>query len=335
MVLIWTFRVLVFALGPAIGYFQAGSQAGSHLQGALFGLLISAIVLAIELSLSQVPLAQIVLGLLGAVLGIIAGGLLDFVVDQLGQAGVREFWSDFSLLTKILLAYLGLVLVVKKFPELDAVDDKIFSAWSKKRGQNTLVLDTSALIDGRICDVIKTKFITSETLIAAQFILEELQHLSDDQDGQRRARGRRGLDMLAKIQEDGLVPVRILETDYPDVKETDQKLIRLAKDLKARLVTTDYNLYKVSNIQGVEVLNMNDLAQALKPVVLPGETFHVYLIKEGKERDQGVGYLDDGTMVVVEGAKNLIGKRVEVHVSSILQTSAGKMVFSRPKNHHQ
>ncbi|MBI2071166.1 MAG: TRAM domain-containing protein [Elusimicrobia bacterium] len=331
MILIWTFRVLVIVLGPSIGYFQFMP----HWQGALLGLAISLLVVGIEYSLARVPLVQIVLGLLGAVLGIIAGGLLDFVVGQLGQQAVVGFWSDFSLLVKILLAYLGLVLIVQKYAEIDTVDQKLLSAWSKQRGENLFLLDTSALIDGRITDILKTKFIANGTLLVTRFVLDELQRLSDDQDGQKRTRGRRGLDMLSKIQEDGYLPMRIVDTDYADIKEVDQKLVRLARDLKARLITTDYNLYKVSNIQGIEVLNINDLAQALKPVVLPGEALHVYLLKEGREKEQGVGYLDDGTMVVVEAAKAMIGKRVEVFVTSILQTSAGKMVFSRLKNHRE
>ncbi|MEK6543995.1 MAG: TRAM domain-containing protein, partial [Elusimicrobiota bacterium] len=263
---------------------------------------------------------------------IIAGGLLDFVAGAIGNEGVQAYWMDFSLVVKILLAYLGLVLVVKKFPELDSMDDRLVSAWNKKRGQNLYVLDSSAIIDGRIYDLLKTKFVTGNAVIVSKFILDELQRLSDDQDNQKRMRGRRGLDIVAKIQEDSPVPMKILENDYPDIKETDQKLVQLAKDLKAKLVSTDFNLNKVSNIQGVEVLNINDLALAVKAVVLPGENIHVFLIKDGKERDQAVGYLDDGTMIVVEGGKALIGKRVEVHVTSLLQTSAGKMVFSKPKN---
>ncbi len=331
MILVWTFRALVLILAPAIGMLQIAP----HWKGGLFGLLIALIIVGIEVSLSQVPLAQIVLGLLGSVLGIIAGGLADFVVGQLGVAGIGDFWANFSLLVKILLAYLGLVLVVKKFPELDTVDEKLLSSWAKHRGERLYVLDSSALIDGRILDVIKTKFISDGTLVASRFILDELQRLSDDADNQKRTRGRRGLDILSKIQEDGYLPLRIVDTDYADIKETDQKLVKLAKDLKAKLVTTDFNLYKVSNIQGIEVLNVNDLAQALKPVVLPGEALHVYLLKEGREKDQAVGYLDDGTMVVVEGGRSALGKRVEAHVSSILQTSAGKMVFSRIRDHYR
>lgn len=331
MVLIWTFRVLVLLLGPATGYFQLEPAW----RGALIGLLISILVIGVEISLSQVPLAQMVLGLLGAVLGIIAGGLLDFVAAQIGHETIHAYWSEFSLLVKILLAYLGLVLVVRKFPELDSVDDKLLASWSKKRGENLYVLDSSAIIDGRIYDLLKTKFLTGGTLVVARFVLDELQRVADEADNQKRLRGRRGLDIVAKIQEDGYLPLRVLENDYADIKETDQKLVQLAKDLKAKLITTDFNLYKVSNIQGVEVLNINDLAQAMRPVVLPGEAFHVYLSKDGKERDQGVGYLDDGTMVVVEGGRAMIGKRIEVQVTSLLQTSAGKMVFSRVKNHRE
>ncbi|MFC1521178.1 PIN/TRAM domain-containing protein [Elusimicrobiota bacterium] len=329
MILIWVFRLLVIVMGPMIGYFQFMPQW----QGVLIGLVVSLIVLGAEISLSQVPLAQIVLGLLGAVLGIIGGRLLDFVVGQLGHPTVMEFWESFSLLIKILLAYLGLVLVIKKFPELDSVDDKLLGSWSSKRGESLYVLDTSALIDGRLADILKTKFLQSGTLIVPRFVLDELQRLSDDSDGSKRNRGRRGLDVVSRIQEDAYLPIKILDNDYPKFKGVDQKLLELAKDLKARVITTDFNLFKVSNIQKVEVLNVNDLAQALKAVVLPGEPLIIYLVKDGKERDQGVGYLDDGTMVVVEGGRSLIGKRAETTVTSILQTSAGKMVFARTKGH--
>jgi uncharacterized protein YacL len=301
----------------------------------LIGLLVAIVVVGTEISLAQIPLVQIVMGLLGAVLGIIAGGLLDFIMDQLGAGTLRNFWSEYSLLVKVLLGYLGLVLMVRKFPELDTLDEKLLSNWAAQRGEHLFVLDSSALVDGRIVDILKTRFIGSGTLIVSQFVLDELQKLADDADNQKRIRGRRGLDALAKIQEDGYLPLRILHNDYKDISAVDQKLVALARELKAKLVTTDYNLYKVSNIQGIQVLNVHDLAQALRPVVLPGESLHVFLVREGREKEQGVGYLDDGTMVVVEGGRLAVGKRVEVHVTSILQTSAGKMVFTKLANHRE
>lgn len=192
------------------------------------------------------------------------------------------------------------------------------------------LLDTSVIIDGRIADLCETGFIEG-SLVVPQFILQELQHISDSSDGLKRARGRRGLDILNVIQKMVNIRVEIVEDDFPHVKEVDTKLIELAKKLDAKVLTNDFNLNKVAGIQGVKVLNINDLCNALKPVVLPGEAIKVFVLKEGKENGQGIAYLDDGTMVVVDHAKRWIGKNVDVIVTSVLQTSAGRMIFTRIK----
>ena len=190
------------------------------------------------------------------------------------------------------------------------------------------VLDTSVIIDGRVADICKTGFLEG-TLVVPHFVLRELQQIADSADSAKRNRGRRGLDVLEKIKGVPGVTVQIVEKDYPDVKEVDLKLIELAKEMAAKIVTNDFNLNKVSQLRGVEVLNINELANALKPVVLPGETMKVFILKEGKEYNQGVAYLDDGTMVVVDNARRMIGKTIATQVTSVLQTTAGKMIFGR------
>jgi uncharacterized protein YacL len=200
----------------------------------------------------------------------------------------------------------------------------------KKDTEKVKILDTSVIIDGRIADVCETGFIEG-TLLIPQFVLIELQHIADSLDSLKRVRGRRGLDIIKRIQMQTHVNVEITDMDFPKVKEVDSKLILLAQKLDAKIVTNDYNLNKLADVQGVEVLNLNALANALKPVVLPGESMKIHIIKEGKESSQGVGYLDDGTMVVVEDGRDRIGETLDVVVTSILQTTAGRMIFTRIK----
>ncbi|MBQ9263320.1 MAG: TRAM domain-containing protein [Clostridia bacterium] len=192
------------------------------------------------------------------------------------------------------------------------------------------ILDTSVIIDGRILDICKAGFLEGEILIPA-FVLVELRHIADSADALRRNRGRRGLDVLNKMQEESRLPVRIEEKDYEDVPEVDVKLLRLAKDVNGAVLTNDYNLNKVAGVTGVKVLNINELAGALRPVVLPGEEMTVHIVRDGKEAGQGVGYLDDGTMVVVENGRRRVGETIDVEVTTVLQTSAGRMIFSRVK----
>ena len=196
------------------------------------------------------------------------------------------------------------------------------------RDTSLKILDTSVIIDGRIADILETGFLEG-TMLLPQFVLKELQHIADSSDALKRNRGRRGLDILHKIQKMADVKVEFVERDFPDVREVDGKLIQLGKALSAKIITNDYNLNKVAELQGVTVLNINELANAIKPVVLPGEIMRVHVMKEGKEYGQGVAYLDDGTMVVVDDASRVIGQNVEVSVTSVLQTTAGRMIFGR------
>lgn len=195
-------------------------------------------------------------------------------------------------------------------------------------GKNYKILDTSVIIDGRIAEIVDTGFIEG-TLVVPRFVLRELQYIADSADPVRRNRGRRGLEMLQHMQKKGTIDITILEVDFPNVKEVDLKLIELAKDIRGKILTNDYNLNKVAQLHNVQVLNINELATSLKPVVLPGETMNVYVLKEGKEYNQGVAYLEDGTMVVVDNARKFIGKNIEITVTSVLQTSMGKMIFGK------
>ncbi|MGH9760371.1 MAG: PIN/TRAM domain-containing protein, partial [Blastocatellia bacterium] len=228
-----------------------------------------------------------------------------------------------------LMAYVGLIVGAVKGDYLDL--SALGGIFTEKGATKThpLILDTSVIIDGRVADISETGFMGG-TLIIPQFVLRELQQIADSADSIKRNRGRRGLDILQRIQKKkGGYEIVISEADFPDVRDVDHKLIELARQLEGKIVTNDFNLNKVAQLRGVAVLNINELANALKPVVLPGEIMKVFILKEGKEYNQGVAYLDDGTMVVVDNARKMIGKNVDVSVTSVLQTTAGKMIFGR------
>ena len=225
------------------------------------------------------------------------------------------------------MSYVGLVVGASKgaLLNLAALGD-LFNTEASTGTQK--ILDTSAIIDGRIADMADTGFLEG-TLAVPEFVLHELQMVADSSDGSKRQRGRRGLDILQRMQANAQLTIEIIEEDFPQIKEVDLKLIELAKKLRAKIVTNDFNLNKVAHLHKVPVLNINDLANSLRPVVLPGEKMNIVILKEGKEYNQGVGYLDDGTMVVVDHARRLIGRAVEITVTSVLQTASGKMIFGR------
>ncbi|HDO21766.1 MAG TPA: PIN domain-containing protein [Nitrospirae bacterium] len=228
--------------------------------------------------------------------------------------------------------YSGLLIGVYRGKSLSF--DTIIRAFKGHESEENLkILDTSAIIDGRIADVCETGFLEG-VFIIPQFILQELQHIADSSDSMRRAKGRRGLDILHRVQKMSDLTVRIIEQDFPRIKEVDAKLVALAKYMDAKIITNDFNLNKVAGLQGVSVLNINELSNALKPVVLPGETLKVFVLKEGKEHNQGIAYLDDGTMVVIENGRKLIGKHVGAEVTSVLQTTAGRMIFAKPSDNN-
>lgn len=281
-----------------------------------------------ETSLARIPAKDLFSGLFGLVIGLLIALLLFPVLSKANEGALLP------LLMTALLGFAGWRIGRGRKEELTALFGGGASRGEsgKEPGnyEEHKILDTSVIIDGRIADICKTGFIEG-TLVIPEFVLEELQHIADSSDLLKRNRGRRGLDILNKIQKELDVKVLIYEGDFEEISEVDSKLVRLAKVLRGKVITNDFNLNKVCELQGVSVLNINDLANAVKPVVLPGEEIFVQVIKDGKEHGQGVAYLDDGTMIVVESGREFIGTTLEVMVTSVLQTSAGRMIFAKPK----
>lgn len=287
--------------------------------------------------LFKLPAADLFFGTLGLIVGLIVAYFVGFAIERMNIPGITEF---VPIILSIILGYLGFRVGFTKREELAQIFSKTAVGTKKKSGDQHQsqgldrplykLLDTSVIIDGRIADISATGFVEG-ILVVPQFVLTELQHIADSSDTLKRTRGRRGLDMLKKLQDDR-AKVIITEEDFEDVHEVDLKLVRLAKKMNAQILTNDFNLHKVCNLHHVEVLNINDLANAVKPVVIPGEDMQVVVIKDGKEHNQGVAYLDDGTMIVVEGGRNYIGRSITVTVTSVLQTSAGRMIFAKPKD---
>jgi len=290
--------------------------------------LIALAIIFFEMRIRRSSLKTLIGAAVGSILGIIGAYLIGTLITSQESAAVPPETRAFMTLALIFfMAYIGLMVGAAKGDYLDlSALGGIFSDKASRR--DLKILDTSVIIDGRIADVAETGFLTG-TLIIPQFILRELQQVADSPDSSKRQRGRRGLDMLNRLQNNSSLDIQIVETDFPSVREVDLKLIELGKQLDAVIVTNDFNLNKVAQLRGVNVLNINELANALKPVVLPGESMHVFILKEGKEYNQGVAYLDDGTMVVVDNARRLIGKNADIAVTSVLQTTAGKMIFGR------
>jgi uncharacterized protein YacL len=317
-------RALALIFGPAIGY-----AMGKSMEAALVGLGVAAIVVAIELVIERIPLDVLVFGAIGAVFGVIAAKGIDWMVFKLDNPAYYRFISSNSLLINIFFAYLGCMIAVRKKGEFDLLDKNLVV--KSPRSKEIKVIDTSVLIDGRIVDIVSTGFLSGK-LIVPRFVLHELQTVADSSDATKRQRGRRGLDILKRLQDGQEIDIKIYDKDFPNIKEVDSKILELAKEMDGKVATTDFNLSKVAALQGISVLNVNDLASALKSVVLPGDNLQIFLAKEGKERSQAVGYLDDGTMVVVDEGRKFIGKRASVYVNSILQTPAGRMIFARAQD---
>lgn len=293
---------------------------------ALAGLLLFLGVVLFELRLERASLKRLIGAALGSILGILGAYLTTLVLAQTSLPGETRSFLGVAVL--LVMAYIGLVLGARKGDMLNLQALGGLFGSERNTQQLSKVLDTSVIIDGRIADVCEAHFIDG-TLVIPQFVLRELQLVADSADGLKRQRGRRGLEVLQRIQKMPHLDVEIAAEDFPGIHEVDLKLIELAKRHDAKIVTNDFNLNKVATLQGIEVLNVNQLANALKPVVLPGETMRVFILREGKEYNQGVAYLDDGTMVVVDGARKMINKTVDISVTSVHQTPAGKMIFGR------
>ncbi|HEY4359368.1 MAG TPA: PIN domain-containing protein [Bryobacteraceae bacterium] len=318
-------RVLFIAVLGCAAYFLRPLELSGPV-AALAGVLTGAGVVIFEFRIKQVSLKRLIGAAFGSVLGIFGAYLISLVLrNAMPDSNTVRF------LEVVLLAwmtYCGLVVGAAKGDMLNlAALGGLFGG--EKVSKNTFkILDTSVIIDGRIVDIAETGFLDG-AIVIPQFVLRELQLVADSSDSMKRNRGRRGLDILARLQKMPELNVQILEDDFPNVREVDMKLIELAKVYSCKVVTNDFNLNKVAQLHGVDVLNINELANALKPVVLPGETMRVFILKEGKEYNQGVAYLDDGTMVVVDNARKMISKTIDVGVTSVLQTTAGKMIFGR------
>lgn len=343
-------NVILIGIGMIIGGFAG------YLVSPYFVAKLQKFSIRVEGQLSKMPLQDVIAGVVGLAIGLIIANLLGGTFANIPVIG-----NYLPVLFSIVFGYLGIHIVVRKQKEIGELFGRMMKLKKKPReklGEDGTVqpaaqpapvapampaggygsydslvgcklLDTSVIIDGRIADICGTGFLDGKLLIPV-FVLEELQHIADSADALKRVRGRRGLDILQKIRTESGLQVEIINQDFEDITEVDSKLIRLGQQLGGKIVTNDYNLNKVSELQGVPVLNINDLSNAVKPVVIPGENMHVTVVKEGKEQGQGIAYLDDGTMIVIENGRYYLNKAIEVEVTSSLQTSAGRMIFAKP-----
>lgn len=287
----------------------------------------------VEAQLAKMPVADVAAGATGLALGLVIANLFSYSFAKIPVAG-----DYIPVVFSIVFGYLGLHITTRRRRDIAAALDFIPRTFKEMRqkektsaqGKTYKLLDTSVIIDGRIADICETGFIEGTVLIPV-FVLEELQHIADSADTLKRTRGRRGLDILQKIRTSQALKVEITNTDYDDTPEVDSKLVRLAQDVKGKIITNDFNLNKVAQLRGVPVLNINELSNAVKPVVIPGESMDVKVVKDGKEPGQGVAYLDDGTMIVIENGRRHMNENIRVEVTSALQTAAGRMIFARPR----
>jgi uncharacterized protein YacL len=318
-------RVL-FVLITAVASYELRPLGLSPWPAAGVGVLCGIAVVLFELRLRQASLKRLIGAVIGSILGIIGAYLFSLVIRNSIHEGPTQ--SFLQLFVMLIMAYVGLVVGAGKGDLLNlAALGGIFGG-EKQSKKSHKILDTSVIIDGRIADIAETGFLDG-VIVIPQFVLRELQLVADSADSMKRNRGRRGLDILQRIQKIATLQVQIVEDDFPAVREVDLKLIELAKVYESKIVTNDFNLNKVAQLQGVAVLNINELANSLKPIVLPGEIMKVFILKEGKEYNQGVAYLDDGTMVVCDNARKMIGRNIDISVTSVLQTTAGKMIFGK------
>jgi len=318
------FRVFIIGCLTAAGYFFPLFRLPRPASAAI-AFLIGGIIMYLETRIRRTQFKVIWSSTIGTYLGVFLGWSLGAVYKNItDDAPTALFIRIFFL---IIMPYIGFLVGVRKSEWLDPAH--LFRFFKEKSsGRSYKILDTSVIIDGRITDLCDTGFIEG-TLVIPQFVLKELQFIADSGDSLKRQRGRRGLDVLDHLQKSSQISVVIWEMDFPEIRDVDSKLMELARQLDAKIVTNDVNLNKVAKLRGISVLNINELANALRPVVLPGESMRVFILKEGKEKDQGVGYLDDGTMVVVDNSRRMIGQNVDITVTSVLQTTVGKMIFGR------
>ncbi len=332
LVFIRSFFVIISTIvGYQIGILLTVFNPYWPLSAAAIGFLVSLIIILAEFSMRKVSLSGLSAGVFGLIFGLLMAKLItdSFILQSINQMN-ETLALVMQVVLTLIFCYFGMTLAVRGKDEFNLIIPYVKFTRQDRRDDITII-DTSVIIDGRIVDLCETGFIGGR-FIVPRFVLRELQQIADSSDSLKRNRGRRGLDILNKMQKNNHMDVKIHEEDFADIIETDAKLVKLAKLLSGRVFTNDYNLNKVAELQGVQVLNINELSNALKPVMLPGEVVEVKVVKEGKEQNQGIGYLDDGTMIVVEGGRQLIGQRKQVAVTSILQTAAGRMIFAKATN---
>jgi uncharacterized protein YacL len=317
--------IFILILSASAGYFRPAGQP--FWPAALVGAALGVLAIVLERRIARISLQRLIGVVFGVVAGLICAALVSLILGHAGAETSNEL-HFVQIVCMLLFAYVGAVTGASKGELLNlSALGGIFGSDAEGR-TNQQILDTSVIIDGRIADIADTGFLDG-VLVVPQFVLHELQMVADSADSMKRNRGRRGLDVLQRIQKMAHLKVRIVNDDFPHVHEVDMKLIELAKLYKCKIMTNDFNLNKVAHVRGVEVLNINELANSLKPIVLPGELMRVFILKEGKEYNQGVAYLDDGTMVVVDNARRMISKTIDISVTSVLQTTAGKMIFGK------
>lgn len=319
------FVILSSIVGYYVGALLSQFNMTWSVGGAAIGCIGSALIILVEIGMRRFSIRNLSAAVFGLFFGFFMAWLLTSVMKLIPMS--IELFSSLQIILILIFCYLGMIIAMRGKDEFNLIVPYVKFVRQDKK-DDIVILDTSVIIDGRIADIVQTHFIEGR-LVIPRFVLKELQQIADSQDSLKRNRGRRGLDILNKIQKNTALDVRIQEEDFPEVKEVDAKLVKLAKLLGGKIFTNDFNLNKIAEFQGITVLNINELANALRPVVLPGETMEVRISKEGKEYNQGVAYLDDGTMVVVDNSKHLIGQVTKVIVTSVLQTSAGRMIFAK------
>jgi uncharacterized protein YacL len=319
------FVLLSVIVGYYVGSLLGGFSQVSAFVGAAAAFFGSLGIISLEIAMRRFSIRNLSAAVFGLIFGFFMAWIITSVLRLIPMS--IELFASFQIILIIIFCYLGMIIAMRGKDEFNLIIPYVKFVRQDKK-EDIILLDTSVIIDGRVADILQTRFVEGR-LVIPRFVLKELQQIADSQDGLKRNRGRRGLDILNKLQKTPSFDVRIQEDDFPEIKEVDAKLVKLAKLLGAKVFTNDFNLNKIAELQGVTVLNINELANALRPVVLPGEPMDVRVSKEGKEYNQGVAYLDDGTMVVIDNSKHLIGQNVKVIVTSVLQTSAGRMIFAR------
>lgn len=322
-------RVFFVFMATVVGYY-VGALMGNFnttwaIAGTVSGFVGSIVIVILEMVMRRFSMRNLSAAVFGLVFGFFMAWILTSVLKLIPME--PQLFSSLQIILILIFCYLGMVIAMRGKDEFNLIIPYVKFVRQDEK-EEIVILDTSVIIDGRIADIFQTHFVEGR-LVIPRFVLRELQQIADSQDPLKRNRGRRGLDVLNKIQKSTDIDVRIQEEDFPEVKDVDAKLVKLAKLLGGKIFTNDFNLNKIADLQGVRVLNINELSNALKPIVLPGETMEVRISKEGKEFNQGVAYLDDGTMVVVDNSRHLIGQAVKVVVTSVLQTSAGRMIFAK------